>query len=265
MLRNSVRQFRAEAPAVFTLAWPLVLAEIGWMAMGIVDTIMVGHMHSSATAIGGVSLGSVIFYTAAIFGGALLYSLDTKVSQSFGAGNLKDANHSLLNALYIVVPLTPALMLSIWLTSLLLPKMGVDAGVLTQTLPFLNAMNWSTPPLLLYFAFRRYLQAIDLVKPVTFALISANVINALGDWILIYGHWGSPAFGVAGSGWSTCISRLYMAAVLFAALIAHHRKRGLPLFQPPYPPDFGRVGELLRIGFPAATQILFEIGVFAAA
>jgi len=265
MARNSLRQYFAEAPLVFRLAWPLVLAEIGWMAMGLVDTIMVGHMHNSATAIGGVSLGSVIFYTAAIFGGALLYSLDTKVSQSFGAGNLKDANHSLLNALYIVVPLTPALMLSIWLTSLLLPKMGVDAGVLAQTLPFLNAMNWSTPPLLLYFAFRRYLQAIDLVKPVTFALISANVINALGDWILIYGHWGSPAFGVAGSGWSTCISRLYMASVLFGALALHHRKRELPLFQPPYHPDVRRVGELLRIGFPAAAQILFEIGVFAAA
>ncbi|HWC18329.1 MAG TPA: MATE family efflux transporter [Terriglobales bacterium] len=265
MARDSLRQFLSEAPAVFTLAWPLVVAEIGWMAMGLVDTIMVGHMRNSAEAIGGVSLGSVIFYTAAIFGGALLYSLDTKVSQSFGAGDLIDANHSLLSALYIVVPLAPALMLFIWLFGLLLPRMGVDRGVLAQALPFLSAMNWSTPPLLLYFAFRRYLQAIDLVKPVTFALISANVINALGDWILIYGHWGSPTFGVAGSGWSTCISRMYMAAVLFVAVLWHHRKKDLRLFRPPYRPDFLRISELLRIGFPAATQILFEIGVFATA
>ena len=181
MLRNSLRQFRAEAPAVLTLAWPLVLAEIGWMAMGIVDTIMVGHMHNSAEAIGGVSLGSIIFYTAAIFGGSLLYSLDTKVSQSFGAGDLEDANHSLLNGLYILVQLTPVLMLLIWYAGMLLPNMGVNPGVLAQTLPFLQAMNYSTPPLLLYFAFRRYLQAVDLVKPVTFALISANVVNAVGD------------------------------------------------------------------------------------
>ena len=265
MAGHSFREYLGEAPAVFTLAWPLVLAEIGWMAMGLVDTIMVGHMRNSAEAIGGVSLGSVIFYTAAIFGGALLYSLDTKVSQSFGAGDLADANHSLLNALYIVVPLTPVLMLSISLIGWLLPRMGVDSGVLAQALPFLNAMNWSTPPLLLYFAFRRYLQAIDLVKPVTFALISANVINALGDWILIYGHGGSPAFGVAGSGWSTCISRTYMAGVLFVAVRRHHHRRQLPLFQPPYRPDLTRIRELLRIGFPAATQILFEIGVFATA
>src|SRR6185312_6398581 len=138
MLRQSLRQFRAEAPAVFTLAWPLVLAEIGWMAAGIVDTIMVGHMPNSAEAMGGVSL---------------LYSLDTKVSQSFGAGDLRDANHSLLNALYILVPLTPALMFFIWLFGRMLPKMGINPAVLEQTLPFLTAMNWSTPPLLLYFAF----------------------------------------------------------------------------------------------------------------
>src|SRR5207248_2698522 len=254
---------QSEARSVFTLAWPLVLAEIGWMAMGLVDTLMVGHLPNSAEAIGGVSLGSVIFYTAAIFGGSLLFSLDTKVSQSFGAGDLRDANHSLLSALYIVLPLTPALMLLVWTAGRMLPKMGINPEVLAQTLPFLNAMNWSTLPLLLYFAFRRYLEAIVLVKPVTFALISANLVNLAGDWILIYCHLGSPPFGVTGSGWSTCISRAYMAALLCAVVVGQHRRQRLPLFQRPFRPDFDRIRELLRIGLPAAMQILFEIGLFA--
>jgi len=263
MIRKLLQDFRLEARSVFTLAWPLVLAEIGWMAMALVDTIMVGRLPNSAEAIGGVALGGVIFYTAAIFGGSLLFSLDTKVSQSFGAGDLKDANHSLLNALYIVAPLAPALMAIAWLIGRALPEMGVNPGVLSQALPFLRAMNWSTLPLLLYFAFRRYLQAIDLVRPVTFALISANVVNLLGDWVLIYGHLGAPALGVAGSGLSTCVSRAYMAVVLFAAVLWQHRKKNLPLFQPPYMPDFRRIIELLHIGLPAGVQIFFEIGVFA--
>ena len=249
---------------MFALAWPLVLAEVGWMAMAIVDTIMVGHMHNSAEAIGGVSLGGVIFYTGAIFGASLLFSLDTKVSQSFGAGDLVDANHSLLNALYIVVPLAPFSMFMVWIAGRVLPGMGVNPGVLAQALPFLDTMNWSTFPLLLYFAFRRYLQAVNLVKPVTFTLISANVINAVGNWILIYGHLGFPALGVVGSGWSTFISRVYMAAMLFGAVLWQHKKDKLPLFQPPFSPDFSRISELLRIGLPAGTQVLFEVGVFAA-
>lgn len=263
MIRKLLQDFRLEARSVFTLAWPLVLAEIGWMAMALVDTIMVGRLPNSAEAIGGVALGGVIFYTAAIFGGSLLFSLDTKVSQSFGAGDLKDANHSLLNALYVVAPLAPALMAIVWLIGRTLPEMGVNPGVLSQALPFLRAMNWSTLPLLLYFAFRRYLQAVDLVRPVTFALISANLVNLLGDWVLIYGHLGAPALGVAGSGLSTCVSRTYMAAALFAAVLWQHRKKSLPLFEHPYAPDFRRIIELLRIGLPAGVQIFFEIGVFA--
>jgi MATE family multidrug resistance protein len=265
MIRRLVNDFRLEARSVLALAWPLVLAEVGWMGMAIVDTIMVGRLPNSAEAIGGTSLGGIIFYTAAIFGGSLLFSLDTKVSQSFGAGDLEDANRSLMNALYIVAPLAPSLMFLIWLVGHMLPRMGANPGVLSQALPFLRAMNWSTLPLLLYFAFRRYLQAINLVKPVTFALISANIVNLAGNWILIYGHLGAPALGVAGSGWSTCISRVYMAVLLFAAVVWQHRKRNAPLFIPPYRPDLRRIAELLRIGLPAAVQILFEIGVFAAA
>jgi multidrug resistance protein, MATE family len=73
------------------------------------------------------------------------------------------------------------------------------------TLPYLRALNWGTLPLLLYFAFRRYLQGIDLAKPVMFSLISANIVNLVGNWVLIYGHWGFRAMGTTGSGWSTCV------------------------------------------------------------
>ncbi len=250
---------------MLTLAWPLVLAEIGWMAMGIVDTIMVGHMPNSAEAIGGTSLGGVMFYTIGIFGGSLLFSLDTKVSQAFGAGDLTDANHSLLNALYLIVPLTPALMSVLWLAGRLLPLMHINPNVQAQALPFLNAMNWGTLPLLLYFAFRRYLQAVNLVKPVTFALISANLVNLFGDWVLIYGHLGFRAYGVIGSGWSTFVARAYMAAVLLATILWQHRQQKRELFAGPLRPDLERIRELLRIGLPAATQVFFEIGVFSAA
>jgi MATE family multidrug resistance protein len=265
MNRNFIRDLRAEAPAMLTLAWPLVLAEIGWMTMGIVDTIMVGHMPNSAEAIGGTSLGGVMFYTIGIFGGSLLFSLDTKVSQAFGAGDLLDANHSLLNALYLIVPLTPALMSVLWLAGRLLPLMHINPNVQAQALPFLNAMNWGTLPLLLYFAFRRYLQAVNLVKPVTFALISANLVNLFGDWVLIYGRLGFRAYGVVGSGWSTFVARVYMAAVLFATILWQHRQQERELFAGPLRPDLERIRELLRIGLPAATQVFFEIGVFSAA
>ena len=77
-------QRESELRAMFALAAPLVLTELGWMAMGIVDTMFVGRV--SAEAIGAVSLGTSVFYAIAIFASGLLLGLDTLVSQSFGAG-----------------------------------------------------------------------------------------------------------------------------------------------------------------------------------
>ena len=88
------------------LALPLILAEVGWMSMGVVDTMMVGRV--SAAAIGAVSLGTMIFYTIGIFASGLLLGLDTLVSQAFGAGDLDDCRHSLINgiwlALFLIAP-----------------------------------------------------------------------------------------------------------------------------------------------------------------
>ena len=80
------------------LAAPLVLAELGWMGMGIVDTMMVGRV--SATAMGAVSLGSVLFYTVAIFGSGLMLGLDTLVSRAYGGGRLMDCHRALVSALW---------------------------------------------------------------------------------------------------------------------------------------------------------------------
>ena len=73
-----------------------------------------------------------------------------------------------------------------------------------QAIPYLHSLNWSTLPLMLYFVFRRYLQGMNLAKPVMFSLVSANIVNLIGNWALIYGHLGIHAMGTVGSGWSTC-------------------------------------------------------------
>ena len=243
------------------LAMPLVIAEIGWMSMGIVDTIMVGRLPHSAVAIGAVSLGQGLYYTTAIFGSGLLLGMDTLVSHAFGRNDLDDARHSLVNSVVLALMLTPVLMGVVALWPTLMHHFGIGADILHEMDPFVTALNWSTLPLLMYFALRRYLQAVNVVEPITFALISANVVNAVGNWVFIYGHWGFRAYGVPGSGWSTCAARLYMAAVLVAALLYNEQR--LRLFATRLHVDFRRIGRLLALGFPAAMQILLEAGVFS--
>ena len=247
------------------LAAPLVLTELGWLTMAFVDTVMVGRLPQSAIAIGAVSLGSTLFYTIGIFGSGIFLGLDTMVAQASGAGKLEDCHRILWNALYVAFLLAPLLMISVLACVPLFPRFGLDARLVAETEPFLKALVWSTLPLELYFVLRRYLQSMGIVKPVVFALVSANLVNLAGNWALVYGHLGLPRLGVPGSGWSTCISRLYMAMVLGAAAIYYDGKRNSGLWLASRKLDLERVRVLLRLGVPAASQLLFEIGGFTCA
>ncbi|HLH05330.1 MAG TPA: MATE family efflux transporter [Bryobacteraceae bacterium] len=248
---------------VLRLAVPVAMGELGWMAMTTVDTIMVGKL--GAPAIGAIGVGNSAFYSFAIFGMGLLLGLDTLVSQSCGAGDREDCHRSLTQGVYLALALTvPLMLLFNWMPPLF-RILGIVEPVSTLAGTFIRVLNLSTLPLLLYGAFRRYLQGMGHVAPVMFALISANLVNWFFNWLLIQGHWGFPSMGVAGSALSTCFARLYMAAVLAFAIWWY--ERGL---QPGFGnllrrPDAKRLARLIRLGFPAATQILLEIGAFGAA
>jgi MATE family multidrug resistance protein len=206
------------------LAAPLVLAEIGWVTMGIIDTMMVGHLPNGTDAIGATSLGNVLFYVAGVFGSGLMLGLDTLVSQSFGAGDVDDCHHSLLNSVYLLCVTTPVLMCIVWWLVPALAALGISPSLLHLTVPYLRALLWSAPPLMLYFAFRRYLQGMNLVKPVAYGLVAANISNVIGNWLLIYGNLGFPALGVVGSGWSTCFARALMAGILLSYIVVYERR-----------------------------------------
>ncbi len=207
---------------MFALAAPLVLSELGWMAMGIVDTMFVGRV--SAEAIGAVSLGTSIFYAIAIFASGLLLGLDTLVSQSYGAGNLDDCHHSLVSGVWLALFLIPCVMGAVWLFVPAFAMLGIDHDVLRDTAPYIRALNWSAPPLLLFFGLRRYLQSIGVVRPILVTLITANLVNVAGNWIFVFGNLGAPRLGAEGSGWSTCASRVYMLAALVVVIWQRDRR-----------------------------------------
>ncbi len=248
---------------MFKLAWPVVLSEIGWMMMGVVDTIMVGRV--SPEAIGGVSIGSVLYFTVAVFGMGVLLGLDTLVSQAFGGRRLDECHAWLLHGVCLSFGLLVPLTFLLLLFFPLLPAWGIHPVVLREAIPYLKALVWGLLPLLLFCSFRRYLQAMNQVKPILFAMISANLMNAFGNWVLIFGKLGAPAMGAEGAGWSTTLSRVYMMVVLLVAIVWHESREGTGLWQTPLTLEPARIWRLLGLGFPAAMQITLEVGVFAAA
>src|SRR6185295_18616534 len=182
------------------------------MAMGVADTMFVGRV--GAEAIGAVGLGTMVFYGIAICAAGVLLGLDTLVAQAFGAGDRQDHHRSLVAGVWMAVLMIPPVMGLVWALEMSLPQLGVNSDVVFATRTYLHALIWSTPPLLIYFALRRYLQALHIVRPVMITLVTANLVNLAGNWVLVLGHLGAPRMGAEGAGWATCFSRVYMAAAL---------------------------------------------------
>jgi MATE family multidrug resistance protein len=256
----SLHLIRKELRPMLRLAAPLALAELGWMAMGFVDIVMAGRL--GPAAIGAGSLGNMLFFPIAICGTGLLLGLDTLVSQAFGAEELHDCRRSLVNGLWMALFLSPVVAAALYGTLAIVRASGANPAVLALLGPYLKALIWGILPLLGFSAFRRYLQSMNIARPVTFAVVSANVVNFFGNWLLMFGHWGLPKMGLEGSGWSTTISRLYIAAVLLIAVVLHERASGNLLFHVERKPDLARIRSLVALGLPSALQILIEGAVF---
>jgi MATE family multidrug resistance protein len=275
-MRVRLSDFRSELPPLLRLALPLVAGELGWVAMSLVDTVMLGHVPHSALAMAAASLAQVLFNVLCFGVGGILLGLDTLISQAFGARQIAEANRWLLHGLVLAVALAAVLLALLTAGPALLLRLPVDRAILDIAVPALRGLDYGVLPLLLYFTLRRYLQAAHHGRPIAFALISANLINAAGDWLLIFGHhWtiathtlAVPAFGVVGSSWSTSFARLYLMAVLLTALWLADRKHHYGLlaglrFKPSRRIELQRLRRLFLLGAPAGASIFIEIAIFA--
>ncbi len=251
---------RSELRLTLQLGAPLALGELGWMSTYIVDALMVGRLHNSPLAISASSLGNTIFYAIVFLAIYMLNGLETLIAQAFGRGEQEECVYLLVQACWIAIVGTPLVMLGTLGALHLLPHLGTPAEIVRETTTYTRALVWSTAPLMAYMALRRFLQSINSVLLVSASLITASVVNFFGDWALCFGHLGAPALGIAGSGWSTCIVRLYMLSLLLVGTIIAFRRNGYRIRREMVAPNGPRLKALLRIGWPSGVEYFGNLG-----
>lgn len=266
-----LKDVRSELPALISLAVPLIAGELGWMAMSLVDTIMLGHLPNSSLAMAAAALAQVLFNTLCFGVGGVLLGLDSLISQALGAREQTQANRWLLHGLVMACALSGVLLLLFGFGPHLMRLMPVESAVLDIAIPAMQGLNYGTLPLLLYFTLRRYVQATGHGKPIAFALISANLVNAAADWLLIYGHrfhvsghsLTVRAYGVVGSSWATSFARFYLFLVLAIVVYWLDRKHRYGLRGVSREIEYQHLRKLFVLGAPAGASIFVEIGIFA--
>ena len=253
--------FRKELGWILRIGGPLAAGELGWMSTYIVDALMIGRLPHSALSIAASSLGNTIYYAFAFFMVYLLNGLETFIAQAYGRGDHQECVRMLAQSMWIVLVGTPITMLltmgSVWL----LPYFGTPPEIVAETHRYLSALVWSTAPLLLYMALRRYLQSTTRVLLISVSLITASIVNFTGDWAFLFGHLGIHAMGIAGSGWATCLVRLWMLALLLVGTVKSFRATSQRPTLDLLWPDWPRLRGLLRIGWPSGLDYSADLSV----
>ena len=240
------------------LASPVVLAQVGIMLMGVVDTAMVGRI--GADAVAAVALGHIYWINLTILGIGILMALDPVVSQAFGAGDAagvrKGVQRGAVLALMLTIPTSLALLPGEWLFGVLRQPESVTPVAATWA----RVSALGTLPFFLFVALRQSLQAMGVVRPVVTAIVVGNVVNVIFNWLLIYGRAGFPALGAVGSSISTVIGRWVMLAIL----LWYGRASLVPALRPWLPESFEMrpLARMVAIGAPVAFQQWLEIAVF---
>ena len=255
---NKYRELRP----LLNLAAPVSLAMLGGLFMQLVDTIFVGRL--GPVAIGGVSVGNAFFATLMIVAIGMSMGLDFLVSHSFGAKKLELCHRYLIQALYLAVLNSVVFTVVMYVGANSFSSFGLSAEITHEGKSYLQAMCFSLLPFMLFSGFRQYLQAMGVTIPALVILVLGNGVNALGNWIFIFGHWGFPALGVAGSGWSTVAARTFMLVAIVWYALKRDRRLNLGLLQTPLGISRKYMRELVSLGLPSALQLLFEVGGFAA-
>ncbi|MEO7355801.1 MAG: MATE family efflux transporter, partial [Gemmatimonadales bacterium] len=215
----------------------------------------------SPQALAAVAIGNVYFFALSMFGIGVLLALDPVLTQALGARDhaaaARAVQRGVVTAFLVAIPIAAVLLLAA--PAFRLFRQPADIVPLAGT--YCSIMAVSILPFLLFSVARQTLQALHRVGPVVWTIIIANLINLLFNWLLIYGHFGLPALGVAGSAWATTLSRgvmLVMVGLLasrdFASVLRPWDRASL---------DRAPLIAMLRRGLPIGLQIELEMLAFS--
>ena len=201
--------------ALLKLGIPIVIGQLGMIVLGFADTLMIGH-HSTED-LAAASFVNNMFNLVIIFATGFSYGLTPIVGRLFGSGDKKSVGCTLKNALWangLMGILLSALMGILYLN---IHRLGQPEELLPLMRPYYMVLLVSLVFVMLFNAFKQFADGITDTKTPMWLLIGGNALNILGNWVLIYGHFGFPEMGLLGAGIATLTSRI-LIFVAFAGI-----------------------------------------------
>jgi multidrug resistance protein, MATE family len=244
----------------FKLAIPVIIGQLGFIMMGVVDSIMVGEI--GAVPLAGASLGNSIFFLIFIIGVGVSMSVTPLIAILVGAEKFSECGIYFRQSFIVNFLLGLVLMTIIYFCSNLFEFLNQPVDVAIEASSYTKILAVSIIPAMFFHTYKQFIEGFSIMKPAMIIVITANIINALVNWIFIYGNLGMPALGLDGAGWATFSSRLFMAVTIAFYVMNkeyfkkydvnfHFRNINFPVIR-----------KILQVGLPSGFQYFFEVGAF---
>ncbi|PIE00730.1 MAG: MATE family efflux transporter [Thiothrix nivea] len=249
-----------EVRQIILLAFPLILAQLVQMALGVVDTIMAGRI--DALALAAIALGSGIWSFAMLCGIGLMLALPPTISQHIGANNHRLIREELRQGIWLSLMFSVVLMLLIYLIAQSLSLLGVQEDIIPEVQSYLLWISWSMPFTCLYMVPRAFNESMGNTVPMLWVWLVLLPLNALGNYVFMFGHFGFPALGAPGAGLSSGIVQVLAWVLLVFYTLKTPRYRRYDLARRMTLPDWEHIRRLFSLGFPICIALAMEAGMF---
>ena len=253
--------FMDEIRPLLFLALPLIAAGLAQMGMDVVDTLMMGRLGPNTLASG--ALGSAIFGSLLMMSIGIISAVGVLAARAYGAENLPRIEKIVRQGLWAALVLSVPVALIMWFAPWFLQKIGEDRAIIAGTSAFLHGLVWGVFPGLAFMTLREFVCALSRPRIVMIISALAIPLNALFNYILMYGKWGFPVLGIAGIGISTSLVEWIIFAAIAVYITRSHIFRHYKVFAVFEWLDKHLLKEILSIGTPLAILYGFEVGLFS--
>ncbi len=256
-----MQAIKLHVKSTLKLAYPVIIGQLGFISMGVVDSLMVGEL--GATPLAAASLANGLFILVLVVGIGVSFAITPLVAISVGANRHSECGVIFRQALIVDMLTGFILMAIVFICSNLLIFLNQPPEVVRLAKSYLNILGLSILPVMLFQTYKQFIEGLSVVRPAMVLTVLANVINFFFNWLLIFGNLGFPKLGLDGAGWSTCFSRLFMGVGLMWFVMSSAKFSEFDVTFHFKKIDFGMIRKILALGLPSAFQYIFEVGAFS--
>ncbi len=252
--------------ATLALAWPLVLANLAQTAIYATDVLFIGRLGAQELAASALAtnLISVLMFT----GTGLVTAVAPLIASELGARkhSVREVRRSVRMGLWAAILFALLGWLILWNAQwILVALLGQDPALAAKSGEFMHWVQWSVMPALGIVVLRTFVAALGRPQWALVVMLIGVAVNALLNWLLVFGQWGFPAMGLPGSGLASSLTTAAMFVVLATIVLRDRRFRRFHIFGHFQRWDGARFRQIIKLGTPIALTLAFEVTVFSAA